>query len=108
MDSRIRVFYRQYLQEVEPDKLSFPPDTVLLDPMIQFQMFRYMFTTHLMYPSECAGGVFLPPTSYQKRVLKELTRRIEAAIRNPDEDVGKSLLVLRPHVLYWTSDVANT
>jgi hypothetical protein len=87
MDPRIRVFYRQYLQEVEVEKLSFPPDNVLLEPKIQFHLHRYMFTIHLMYPSEGAGGVFLPRTSYQKRVLKELIKRLGAAISNPDTDV---------------------
>jgi len=87
MDSRVRVLYRQYLQEVEVEKLSFPSDTVLLDPRIQSQLHQYMFTCHLLYPSEDAGNLFLPRINYQKRVLKELTKRLEAAIRNPGEDV---------------------
>lgn len=93
MDPRIEIFYRQYLQQVSPEKLSFPPENVLLDPMVQYQMHRFMFTTHLMFPSETGSGVYLPPTGYQRRVLKELTRRIEEAIRNPAEDVGEDFLV---------------
>jgi hypothetical protein len=88
MDTRISIFYRQYLQQIQVGKLSFPPDSVLLDPVIQSQMFRYMFTRHLMFPSE-DGAAFLPPASYQKQVLKELTRRLEAAVRNPDDEVGQ-------------------
>jgi hypothetical protein len=87
MDPRVRVFYRQYLQEVEVEKLSFPSDAVLLDPMIQSQLHQHMFTCHLLYPSEDEGDLFLPRIEYQKRVLKELTKRLEAAIRKPDEDV---------------------
>jgi hypothetical protein len=89
MDKRISIFYRQYLQQIQVEKLSFPPDSVLLDPAIQSQMFRYMFTHHLMFPSSEDSAAFLPPASYQKRVLKELTRRLEAAIRNPDDEVGQ-------------------
>ena len=90
MDSRIEILYRQYLQQVELDKLSFPPNHVLMNPQIQSQMFRFMFTTHLMFPSEYAGSkVYLPPISYQKRVLKELIRRMEAGIHNSGEDVGQ-------------------
>lgn len=88
MDTRISIFYRQYLQQIQVGKLSFPPDSVLLDPVIQSQMFRYMFTRHLMFASEDSAA-FLPPASYQKRVLKELTRRLEAAVRNPDDEVGQ-------------------
>lgn len=88
MDARIIFFYRQYLQQIGLEKLSFPPDNVLLDPLIQLQIFRFMFTSHFLFPSDVESGLFLPRPSYQKRVLKELIRRIEAAIRDPDEDVG--------------------
>jgi hypothetical protein len=88
MDARIRVFYRQYLQEIKVDKLCFPSNDVLLDPMVQYQLNRFMFTTHLLFPSEGGNGAFLPREIYQKRVAKELTRRIQEAIRNPNEDVG--------------------
>jgi hypothetical protein len=56
-----------------------------------------------MYPSEGGSGAFLPLLPYQKRVLKELIRRIEAAIRNPDEDVGHIPSFARlfsPSILY--------
>jgi hypothetical protein len=89
MDTRIEVFHRQYLQQVAPEKLSFPPDNVLLEPMVQYQIHRHMFTTDWMFAIEKNSGTYLPPANYQKRVLKQLTRRIEAAIRNPDEDVSR-------------------
>lgn len=106
MDSRILIFYRQYLQQVDSDMLSYPPDNLLLDPMIQFQMYRYMFNVHLMFPSQEGSGVNLPRASYQKRVCKELTRRIEAAIRNPDEDVGIPLVGLSCCLSYLHCSVA--
>ncbi len=82
MDARIDVFYRQYLQQVAPEELSFPPDNVLLEPPIQYQM------AHFMFGLNSPDGLSLPLANYQKRVLKQLTRRIEGAIRDPDEDVG--------------------
>ncbi|ERF68810.1 hypothetical protein EPUS_06254 [Endocarpon pusillum Z07020] len=48
--------------------------------MVQSQIYRYMFTTSGIF------GFYLPPANYQRRVLKQLTRRIEGAIRDPDED----------------------
>lgn len=94
MDDGVETFYWQYVQQVDVEKLSFPEDSVLLDSSIQVQMFRFMFISpsHFMFPSEIQTGVCLPMASYQKRVLKELIRRIEAAIRNPDQDVGPILL----------------
>ena len=97
MDARIDIFYRQYLQQVAPEKLSFPPDNVLLEPMVQYQIHRYMFTTEWIFGFDRPSGIYLPPANYQKRVLKQLTRRIEGAIRDPDEDVGRIPLPFSHH-----------
>lgn len=86
MDDRIEILHRQYLQQVAPERLSFPADNVLLEPMIQDQIYRYMFTTDW---KTGPTGIHLPPTNYQKRFLKLLARRIEGAIRDPDEDVSR-------------------
>jgi hypothetical protein len=79
-------FYRQYLQQVEVEKLFFPPKDVLLLPVIQDCIYRNFFTHHFMFPSE--GPLHLPPPSYQRRVLKELIRRLEGAVSDPNEDVS--------------------
>lgn len=101
MDNRIQIFYRQYLQQVDVEKLSFPEDSVLLQPGIQTQMFHSMFKSHFMFPSEVHTGVYLPTQSYQKRFLKELIRRLEAAIRNPDQDVRTILLFPFPLFVFF-------
>ncbi|KAF7511047.1 hypothetical protein GJ744_005593 [Endocarpon pusillum] len=79
MDARVDIFYRQYLQQVVPEKLSFPSDDVLLEPTVQSQIYHHMF-----WSTEETS--LLPPANYQKRILKQLTRRIEGAIRDPDKD----------------------
>lgn len=88
MDTRIEIFYRQYLQQVAPEELSFPPDNVLLDSKVQDQMYHYMFTTEGIFKPSNHEKIHMPPANYQKRVMKQLTRRIEGAIHDPDEDVG--------------------
>jgi hypothetical protein len=77
MDPSLTQFYRQYLQQVnEP---VFPSARTLLNPYVQEQIYRYMFE-----PTQPN----LPPVRYRKRMLKTITERIEAAIEDPDEDVG--------------------
>lgn len=88
MDPRLSIFYRQYIQQVDVDKLSWPPDNMLVDPFIQQELNKYFFTSHLMFPSEVtATESQLPMLSYRKRFAKRLTRRIEGAIHDPDQDV---------------------
>lgn len=86
MDPRIIIFYRQYLQQVAVTELSYPPDKVLLDPSIQSQMCQHMFS------QRDPVALWLPPAAYQRLVLKNVTGRIEAAISDPDEDVGSNAL----------------
>ena len=108
MDHRLGIFYRQYLQQVNVKRLSFPPDNVLIEPMIQYQMNRYLFDSHLMFPSELGSGVRLPSLSYRKRVAKELMKRIEGAIRDPNEDVGYFFFVpFLSLLMKLTSDVLD-
>jgi hypothetical protein len=57
----------------------FPSARTLLNPYVQEQIYRYMFE-----PTQPN----LPPVRYRKRMLKTITERIEAAIEDPDEDVG--------------------
>lgn len=77
MDPSLTQFYRQFLQQVNEPVI--PPAKTLLNPYMQEQVYRYMFD-----PSQAN----LPPVRYRKRILKIITQRIEAAIEDPDEDVG--------------------
>lgn len=90
MDSRIERFCRQYLQQVDVDKLSFPSTDVLIEPAIQFQLSEFLFRWPSIFPSGSGGGVYLPLPlpSYRKRVAKALMKRLEEVTFIPDEDVG--------------------
>jgi hypothetical protein len=101
MDSRIVLFYRQYLQQVDVKKLIFPPDNVLLNSRVQYQLNRYLFDVHSMFPSELGNVDRLPMFNYRKRVAKELMRRIEGAILDPNEDVGQFLFF--PSSLFYVA-----
>lgn len=103
MDDRIQIFHRQYLQQVDVAKLSFPADSVLLEPAMQTHLFHSMFNPHFMFPFETPWRLFLPPASYQKRCLKELIRRLEAAIRDPDQDVRIIIILFTIFPLFSVS-----
>jgi hypothetical protein len=77
MDPRIVHLYRQYLQQL--NELSYPPTAVLLEPSIQNEISHKFF--------DSSNGEHLPPISYQRRVLKDITDRILSAITDPDNDV---------------------
>lgn len=77
MDRRIVHFYRQYLQQL--DELSYPPPGVLLEPSLQDEICTSFF--------DSLNDQHLPPLNYQRRVLKEITSRILAAIQGSDQDV---------------------
>lgn len=81
---RIVHFYRQYLQQL--DEISYPAATVLLEPAVQNEISYNFF--------DSSNGQHLPPVSYQRRVLKEITNRILSAIWDPDEDVCFSIWLL--------------
>jgi hypothetical protein len=77
MDPKLVLFYRQYLQQV--DDLTYPPGDLLLDPSVQEQVSLNFFDPEIRKN--------LPPGLYQRKVSKTLVERIEAAIKDPDEDV---------------------
>ena len=89
LDPRITNFYWQYLQQLEFDKLCFPASSVLLEPVVQAQIQRYMFEAHIMYSFEGSLGTttHLPSERYQKRVIKEIVQRMEGAITDHNEQV---------------------
>lgn len=77
MDPRIVHLYRQYFQQL--GELSYPPAAVLLEPSVQNDVSDKFF--------DSSNGRYLPPLSYQRRVLKDITDRILSAIQDPNEDV---------------------
>lgn len=86
MDPEILLFRRQYLQLFEPDFLAWPPKQLLRDPDIQEWIHHNLFDSDQI--------TYLPPERYQYRVLKRLLAKIEQAIEDPEEDVGRYLSLL--------------
>jgi len=85
MDPQLVLFHRQYLQLVEPDFLTWPPQQLLRAPDVQTWLYRRLFD-----PERNAR---LPPARYQLRVVKPLLAKVEAAIEDPEEDVSMILQV---------------
>lgn len=75
MDPLLVRFNRQYLQQIQ--NLTYPQPKLLIHPDIQDQLYKYFF-----------DGPERPPPSYQRKVLKEVIKRIESSICDPDQDVG--------------------
>ncbi|KAE8144713.1 hypothetical protein BDV25DRAFT_166197 [Aspergillus avenaceus] len=68
----------QYLQQLDPTHLTFPPPSTLIHPDAQSAIYNRMFNQSTAWP--------LPPVSYRIRVLKALIPQIEEGITDPDED----------------------
>ena len=71
---------RQYLQLLDPEKLSIPPPELIRLPHVQAQIYETMFRDGCL--------PFSPPDRYKLRVLKKLVQQMEDAIIDPEEDVG--------------------
>ena len=72
-----QLFKRQYFQQL--DALSFPSAELLKRPDVQAYIYRSMFNAD--------QRPYLPPSRYQKWVLKIILEKIENAIEDPEEDV---------------------
>jgi len=81
---QLQLLKRQYLQLLDPEQLSLPPADVIRLPYVQAQIYETMFR------DGCLS--FPPPDRYKLRVLKMLVQRMEAAIDDPEEDVGSPTL----------------
>lgn len=73
-------FRNQYLQMVDLQSLAWPANDLL-----RFDSFQQLLWTTTFSPNALTYG---PPDRYQSRVLKELVKRIEESITDPEEDVG--------------------
>lgn len=78
MSDSIRVLVAQYFQLVDPQNLSIPPGSILVQPQVQAALYERMFEETLTP---------LPPATYRTRVLKLILARIEESLTDPEEDV---------------------
>lgn len=77
---QVELLRRQYLQMLEPDKLTLPSTEVLRLPQTQENIFDTLFNRNKI--------PFLPPDRYQFRTLKKIINALEQSIVEPEEDVG--------------------
>ena len=90
MDEKLELVRRQYFQLLPLHQITFPSNEQLKDAQFQAQLYHGLFALDL---DESA-----PPVRYKVRVLKEVVRRIESSISDPDEDVRVSTIgVVRIH-----------
>ena len=76
----IEILRRQYLQMLDPAELAIPCKKILKSPETQTRLYNDMFNE--------SEFTHLPPYRYRFQVLKRLMNKLEAAIEDPDEDVG--------------------
>ncbi|KAI9788232.1 MAG: hypothetical protein M1835_002384 [Candelina submexicana] len=69
---------RQYLQLMSPELLAMPPPGALRNPRFQAQIYENLYK-----PGSLPHDI---PGRYKLRVLKELIKRIEGSIVDPEED----------------------
>ncbi|OAX81014.1 hypothetical protein ACJ72_04642, partial [Emergomyces africanus] len=77
-DDQVYLLAAQYLQLLEPQHLSIPPNDVLIRPAVQQLIYQSMFDEKHVWP--------IPPPGYRTRVLKILISKLEESISNPEED----------------------
>ena len=85
------ILVAQYFQQVPPLQLSLPDGPTLLQPAVQTSLYERMFAdtdTSTNADTDTAGtetGNYLPPASYQTRVLKMIITRMEESISDPED-----------------------
>ncbi|KAF2763371.1 hypothetical protein EJ05DRAFT_534728 [Pseudovirgaria hyperparasitica] len=85
LEARLALVRRQYFQLVEPSLISLPAKEVLKSAKVQSWLFQQLFDEEQVQ--------YLPPPRYQLRLLKRITRLIEQAITDPEEDeISDSLM----------------
>ncbi|KAL6705140.1 hypothetical protein ACN47E_007245 [Coniothyrium glycines] len=75
---QLRILQRQYFQLVEPHRLTWPENNILMDPQVQSWLYIQLFDADSIKS--------LPPDRYQLRVLKLLISKLERSITDPEED----------------------
>ena len=79
IEPAVDLLRREYIQLLEPDKLTIPAPSLIRVPHIQRQIFLSTFQEGSL--------TFSPPDRYKIRVLKKLIESMEKAIKDPEEDV---------------------
>ncbi|MCJ1379142.1 hypothetical protein MMC17_002242 [Xylographa soralifera] len=74
----LELLKRQFLQQLEPERLTLPSTEQIRLPNVQ----AYLYET--MFREECLK--YLPPDRYEIRVLKKLIQKMEGALIDPEED----------------------
>ncbi len=82
----VELLKRQYLQLIDPEKLTLPRKDLLKLPDTQAHIYNDMFDESRI--------TYMPPERYRFRVLKRLVKALEDAIEDPEEDVGFMLLLI--------------
>lgn len=100
MDQQLLLFRRQYLQLFEPDFLAWPPRQLLRDAGVQEWLYNNLFNAE--------QTSYLPPDRYRFRVLKQLMKKIENAIEDPEEDVGCHFCLSTTAVLRESNSFLST
>ncbi len=75
----VELLRRQYIQLIDPERLTLPSQELLRLPDTQAQIFHSLFDESALS--------FSPPERYNFRVLKRLISALEEAVVDPDEDV---------------------
>jgi len=86
MDTTIPTLIAQYNQQVPAPQLPLPDGGTLLQPTTQSTIYECMFN------EDNPQAWPLPPVGYRMNVLKMIIRRLEEAIRDPEEDVRPPFL----------------
>ncbi|KKZ67719.1 hypothetical protein EMCG_06586 [[Emmonsia] crescens] len=77
-EGQVDLLVAQYLQLLEPQHLSIPPNNVLIKTEVQQLICQRMFDEARVWP--------IPPLGYRIRILKILISKLEESISNFEED----------------------
>ena len=80
MESAVDLLRRQYLQLLQPDKVTMPAAHLIRIPQVQQHIYETMF--------QAINSVLSPPNRYKLRILKRIIESMEKAIEDPEQDVG--------------------
>lgn len=82
---QLEIFRRKYLQMLDPNEIDFPMEWFIKLPATQQWIYDHMFNPEKIKT--------LPYPDYAFRILKRLLYILEAAMKDPEEDVS-SLRIL--------------
>ena len=77
---QLEMFRRKYLQMLDPDEITYPMEWFIKLPTTQKWIYDHMFNPEKI--------PVLPYPPYAYRILKRLLSVLEAAMKDPEEDVS--------------------